>query len=120
MCNRQCLNPFDQEQQKSKYVKHQLLVPTLSDTLSRLLTIHQLLSQYAPAHRRECLERHEREMERAFQVQEYVCCVQEYVHVCYVQEYVRYRSEGKQCAICMEVVTSKPILSERRFAILRT
>lgn len=64
-CNKQCLNPFDQEQQKS--------------------------------HRKECMEMHEREMEKAFQFQE---------------------SEGKHCAICMECVVNKMNKSDRRFGIL--
>ena len=33
--------------------------------------------------------------------------------------YTCFRSEGKQCAICMEIVTEKLAMSERRFAILR-
>ena len=84
-------------------------------------------------------------MERAFQVQGYVTCTcyQEYIvdvtqwmhsfddlylHVFNVlvkvvtytcTYYVYCRSEGKQCAICMEVVTEKLVMNERRFAILR-
>ncbi|XP_064395630.1 probable E3 ubiquitin-protein ligase makorin-1 [Halichondria panicea] len=65
MCNRECLNPSDPEQQK--------------------------------AHKKECLEMHEREMERAFQIQE---------------------TEDKKCAICLEYVSGKLVRSEQRFGLL--
>ena len=41
------------------------------------------------------------------------------MHVYYMFVCVCCRSEGKQCAICMEIVTEKLVMSERRFAILR-
>jgi hypothetical protein len=55
MCDRQCLNPFDPEQQKGVHKN------------ADIDFYHQIFT--STAHRRECLERHEREMERAFQVQ---------------------------------------------------
>lgn len=33
-------------------------------------------------------------------------------------QYCHYRSEGKVCGICMEVVLEKPVRSNRRFGIL--
>ncbi|EDO30911.1 predicted protein [Nematostella vectensis] len=48
-------------------------------------------------HRRECLESHEKDMEHSFAIQ---------------------RSENVTCAVCLDVVMSKPKQSERRFGIL--
>lgn len=48
-------------------------------------------------HRKECVNNHEKEMEKAFAAQ---------------------RSEGMTCSICMEVVLSKNPPSEQRFGIL--
>lgn len=63
MCNRQCLNPFDPEQQKGTYVCTYGYEHFISSCLQCIMIA---------AHRRECLEKHEREMERAFQVQGYI------------------------------------------------
>lgn len=67
MCNRQCLNPFDPEQQKGE-------PPGLTSTHTpkAVLVKYPL---FCLAHRKECLEMHEQAMEKAFQAQEYVSTV---------------------------------------------
>lgn len=46
---------------------------------------------------KECIENHEKEMERSFAIQ---------------------RSQEKTCGICMDIVWDKAVISEQRFGIL--
>lgn len=64
------------------------------------------------------MKSHEQEMEHAFAVQKYAETLSLVAISVLIHVHTLYRSEGKSCGICMEVVLCKASLSDRRFGIL--